>query len=373
MKIAKARIYFEPVRMWEWSENMFIKELKESMLLPQEEILINRRVYIRGIPAHIISLTKEKHRNALWVLYEGASGSSEEMEDIYEIDGEERIGNKTNRQDIVDPMHRERNARNIGFISEITIQNQKLIFTSSQGYHLHDRHYEGYMQLQHFIEKGLDLEGLNEINVNNLVIQCYAQDENPEFPEIDLSKALDITLKIGSDFKRELMDPPMASIQLRFKEYEKEHKFSFFDPVENENIEFYINKMEHYDVWEETKKRVEKEWPKIASKDEIEQIKGELFDTIEQICPKGMDLAIMEYESEKDVQLNFYTTEYLDSKPIHRSSSVGMIFSPENKLGQNGFTNRICMLKPVAKDFNEAIEIELLYWFREIPEEIIHI
>jgi len=153
MKIAKARIYFEPVRMWEWSENMFIKELKESMLLPQEEILINCRVYIRGIPAHIISLTKEKHRTALWVLYEGASGSSEEMEDIYEIDGEERIGNKTNRQDIVDPMHRERNARNIGFISEITIQNQKLIFTSSQGYHLHDRHYEGYMQLQHFIEK----------------------------------------------------------------------------------------------------------------------------------------------------------------------------------------------------------------------------
>lgn len=354
---------------------MFIKELKEIMILPQKEIFINRWVNIGGIPAYIISLTKEENRNALWVLYEDDMVSSEEMENINEMEmyEEERIGDKTNRQDIVDHIHRERNARNIGFISELTIQNQTMIFTSSQGQRLHDRYYEGYMQLQHFIENGLDLERLDGVNVNNLVIQCYAQDENQEFPEIDLSKALDITLKIGRSSKRELIDPPMASIHLQFKEYEKDHKFSFFNPVENEEIEFYINKMERYDVWEDMKKKIENEWLKIASKDEIEQMKGQLFDTMERICPKGMDLAIMEYELEKNVQLNFYTTVHLASKPIHLSSSVGMIFSPENKLGQNGFTNRICMLKPVGKDFNEAIEIELLYWWREIPEEVIHI
>ena len=31
------------------------------------------------------------------------------------------------------------------------------------------------------------------------------------------------------------------------------------------------------------------------------------------------------------------------------------------------------MIKPVPKDFNGSIEVELLSWFIEIPEEIINI
>ncbi|MBU3130066.1 hypothetical protein LGL55_21405 [Clostridium tagluense] len=49
---------------------MLLSDLKQNMLLPNKEILINRIVKIMGVDVHLISITSEEHRNVLWVMYQ---------------------------------------------------------------------------------------------------------------------------------------------------------------------------------------------------------------------------------------------------------------------------------------------------------------
>jgi len=80
-------------------------------------------------------------------------------------------------------------------------------------------------------------------------------------------------------------------------------------------------------------------------------------------------ISYMNYEGY--MQLNFYSKEYLDKRPVHKSSSSMMFFKSDKELGSNGFKSRICMIKSVDKDFNGSIDVELFSRYMEIPEEII--
>ncbi|MBZ9636524.1 hypothetical protein [Clostridium sp. FP1] len=47
-----------------------------------------------------------------------------------------------------------------------------------------------------------------------------------------------------------------------------------------------------------------------------------------------------------------------------------MLFKSDKKLGGNGFKSRVCLIKPVEKDFNGSIYVELFSYLVVIPEEI---
>lgn len=90
------------------------------------------------------------------------------------------------------------------------------------------------------------------------------------------------------------------------------------------------------------------------------------MESFQEICPKDMNLAIVEYETQDDIQLNFYTKEYLDKKPVYKNSASTVIFKSDKELGINGLRSRGCMLKPVKKDFYDSIDCELFSWYRKI-------
>lgn len=345
---------------------MLIKDLKSIMLLPEKEIFINKIVKIRGNDVYLMSLTLEENRNVLWVMYEAPYYMNKE------IDMEDRIEHTTNRDKMIHNIDREMYSAHI-HISELVIQNQKITFSFSSASALSHTNYEGYMQLQHFIENGLDTTSLDEVDVSNLVIASYVQNENEGFPLIDLSKELHITLKIMKDFKKVLIDPPLKPISTKFGKVQEDNKFYFYDCIENKNRTFYINEIKHYDVWEEMNKQLEGELARTLPKNQIASMKEELLKFLPIVCPKGMNLALLVYESEDNIQLDFYSKEYLDERPVYNTSSTGTIygFKPDEEFGYNGFKNRICMIKPVEKDFNGSVDVELFSWYMEIPEEII--
>ncbi|WP_129598834.1 hypothetical protein [Anaerophilus nitritogenes] len=341
---------------------MFLKNLKKNMILPKKEIFINKIVNIRGIDVHLLSITLEDHKSVLWVMYQKPCCVDEE---IYE---EERIESRTNKDEMMNHMREGMNDINI-YISEIIIQNQKMKFISSSAGYVRD--YEGYMKLQHFIEKGIDTTNWNEVHLDDIVIAAYEQKENEEFPKIDYSKKLDITLTVSEDFKEVLINQPIC---LEFGEIERGNKFYFYDSIEKKNRIFYIDKIEHYDVWEEVENTFEKEMMKVLSEEQVKEMKEGYLDVIEKNCPKGMNLAMLEYETEDDIQLNFYSKKYLDDRPVQKSSSCSiMFFKSDRELGSNGFQSRLCKIKPVEKDFKGNIDVELFSWFKKIPEEIIKI
>ncbi|MCT4509562.1 MAG: hypothetical protein N4A48_12570 [Tepidibacter sp.] len=153
---------------------------------------------------------------------------------------------------------------------------------------------------------------------------------------------------------------------------EKDDKFYFYDFIEKKNRIFYIDRIKHYDIWEEVNDKFEDAFIQDFSKEQIKKMKEQYIDILEKICPKGMDLAIVEYETEDDIQLNFYSKEYLDVIPVcNTSSSSAIILKSDKEVGNNGFESRVCMIKPVEKDFKGSLDVELFSWVMKIPEEII--
>lgn len=343
---------------------MILRDLKQHMLLPKEEIFINKTVKIRGIDVHLISITLEENKSVLWAAYKLSCYIDEGIE------LEERKEYTSNREEMVNNISQELNCSHI-YISEISIQNQKITFSSSSVSQVNHMNCKEDMLLQHFIKKGMITANWKDVDLKNVVIVAYEQKEGEALPSIDLSRELDITLRVNKEFKQVLINKP---ISLNFDEMEKGEKLCFYDSIEKKNRVFYINKMYHYDIWKELNHNFHDGKMIALPKEQLKQMKEEYITSIEKICPRGMNLAMIEYEMEEDMQLNFYAKEYLDERPVHNnSSSTAIFFSSGKKLGNNGFKSRVCMIKPIEKDFNGSIDVELFSFFMEMAEEIIRV
>lgn len=343
---------------------MRLKDLKKNMILPTKEILINKIVKIRGFDVHLLSITAEEDRNVFWMMYNQPSNVD------LKIDLEERSEYASNRDEMIDDVSREMKPHHFS-ISEIHIQGKKMTFSSYRASCMGNMNFEGRMQLQHFIERGISTKNWDEVDLSNIVIASYKQSEDEEFPEIDLSRELDITIKVNSEFKQVLANKPMT---LEFGEAKKGDTLSFYDSIGNQERTFYINKMEHYDVWKDVSEKFESEEIRGLSEERIKEIKEKYFICLKEICPKGMNLARLEYESEDDIQLNFYSKEFMDRKPAPKASSSSMmLFKSDKEFGINGFKSRLSMIMPVDKNYSGSIDVELFSWYLKIPEEVITI
>jgi hypothetical protein len=338
---------------------MLVKDLKQRMFLPNKEVLINKIVNIRGRDVHLISITAQEQRNVLWVMYQVPLSLDVEVYPKMEAEC------TSNREQMLNNLKSSSDDYRLS-ISEMVIQNKKITFSSSRSSHIDRVQSEEYAKLQHFIEEGITTTNWDEVNLRDIVIAGLVQKEEEQFPEIDLSKDLEISLNLIREFNQVLVGDPMT---LEFGEVEKGKKFYFYDSIQKINRTFYIDKMYHYDIWSEVNEFFSKEYIPGTPEARLKEMKDEYLIGVESTCPKGMNLAMLEYETEDGIQLDFYSTEYLEQKPILSSSSSGMLFKSDEKFGSNGFRSRICMIKPVPQDFKGSIEVELFSWFMEIPEE----
>ena len=94
-------------------------------------------------------------------------------------------------------------------------------------------------------------------------------------------------------------------------------------------------------------------------------MKAELPESLERVCPKGHALLILKYECQDDIQLNFYTTEFLSSKPDRSgNSSFGIGIGGFGEESRHGHKPRTCLLKTVPVGFDEITDVELISWVR---------
>ncbi len=355
---------------------MQFKDLKLQMLLPNNEFIINKSVTIRDKECMILGMTSQNEENKLWIImHEENAGNREGSfdDDCYnyeEIEYENTI--LTNRDEMVNNISNETFHLNL---KEIEIQGEKIVFNSSAGTCLCDNNYDLCMALQHFVEKGVSLDSFDEYYTSDLMFFTYNQQDGDEFPKVDMSKDLNMKLITSPDSKQILINKPLT---VSFGDNINE-KHCFFHEETNRDYYFYINKVEHYDIWEEANKHFDSEQMKKAMEDanvsneQLMEMKKNYYEFVEQTCPKGMDLAMIEYETEDDIQLNFYTKEFLDAKIEHQDKCGILLFKPDEPTGPHGLKNRICMLKAVDKNFYGSIDIELFSWYKKLPEDIITI
>ncbi|WP_172193676.1 hypothetical protein [Saccharibacillus qingshengii] len=350
---------------------MRLKELKDTMLIPDREVLLNRLVKINNNDVLLISLTSEQQTHKLWTLRKlpERSPDPDEEESIYE--SEETFSNR----EIMQRHLREDTVLNNQqeFTSRMIIQGQSMTFHSSESIYGMEQNPTFYMRLQHFIENGMELAGFDEVELERLCLTCYEQESSEPFPDLDLDRELDIALK----FDRTFCAIPVHTdpIVLEFGDSQNETKYSFYDPFHQKNRFFYVQAWTRYDIWEETQKTFDNPASEGFTEEEWQQLKEQRMESNESVCSRDQVLALVEYESEDNLQLNFYAQDYLDAEPLLSSgtSRTYLLFSSDHELGPHGLKSRVDSIGPVDQTFEGTIVVELMSYYVELPEKTVKI
>lgn len=217
------------------------------------------------------------------------------------------------------------------------------------------------------LQNGVRLGELEQTPFERLKINCYEMREQ-EIPQVNTeADGFDLVLKLKAQHI------PVAvnkKLQLQTGTYAKPHTVKV---KKEEKVRLYIHGVSFYDVWEDAKTRFEdKRYTERFSAEEIKDIKQQYIDSLPNICPQGSVLPIIEYESDKDYQMQFYSQDYLKRVPENKSSSVFLMMRPDKKTGPMGYKNYACVLDAVEKGFEGELAVELFMYYRRIPEKSVH-
>lgn len=261
------------------------------------------------------------------------------------------------------------------FIREIVIDGQSLCVSSVMGSDIGENwNDDKKVLLFYLLQKGVRLGELEDVPFEKLCINEYElyeqengqpyEDKEPAYYwKIPADKKGDISVTVQLD-SQHVPVPVHKRLTLKQGEYKRPRVIKL---PGDENAEIYIHRVNYYDAWEEEKTRFDNPRYKQFSEEQLENMRQRHMETLEKTCKKGRVIPLVEYECNKDYQVQFYTLEYLRRK--HESSSSGtiMMFSPDEKTGPLGFRNRACALEAVPADFLGNFKIELFMYYKYIP------
>ena len=145
--------------------------------------------------------------------------------------------------------------------------------------------------------------------------------------------------------------------------------------LEGREHHFWIEQVQLYDLWSDQEERI-RDWKESGkcSEEELRQLKWSWERTAAKLCPKGKRLPLIVYESEEDIQLDFYDRPYLNSLVPTRNgdTELGMSGDKEEK-GPHGIRPRYVPLQTPVDPDAQKVEVELLNaWLpRENPEIVL--
>jgi len=146
---------------------------------------------------------------------------------------------------------------------------------------------------------------------------------------------------------------------------DKPRTISFTDHL-GEEVLCHINRVFLIDVWQVTEEKFHD--PAILSRgtpEELEMAKKHCLEALEQSCPKGFCQIGMEYECSKDLQLQFYSKEYLKSSPRSCGNSGALILrtKPDQELGTHGLPLKSCVIDTPVSPGTIKIPAELFFYY----------
>lgn len=350
----------------------------------QEELVLNHYYESDNRYSVLAMLAKREGTLILWEITSGLDCEKDKHSRRYRRP-------KTNRQS----MKENTGGMNSLMIKAIELDGKRFEVSSATGTCLGDEcNEEERVQLIYFLQKGVRLGSLEEVPLGQLYLNCYelsesgtqqaglqktensrqdnATSDNSEqnipdssIPPLSLSQS---TIKVELS-EQHISVIVNKRITLKTGEYSKPRLVTVKG---EEDVPIYIHGVVFYDIWEEAKTRFDDErYKERFSAEELERIKKDYMANLPQVCPQGCVIPLVEYESEKDYQVQFYSMEYLRRKPENRSTSVLMVFRPNQKIGPMGYRNRACALEAVKKGYEGSITAELFSYYKRVPGETV--
>jgi hypothetical protein len=216
--------------------------------------------------------------------------------------------------------------------------------------------------------QGAELGELEQVELDRLFITCYeltGKDGQKLSEEAFWNMGNeDVTVTLSEQHRSVLVQ---KRFRLKTGEYAKPKVLHLTGEAESS---VYIHGIRFHDVWKEAETCFEdKHYLEHFSKEQIAQMKQEFMELLPQICPKGCVLPMIEYECDRDYQMQFYTTEYLKRAPKHHSTALFFAMRPDTQIGPMGYKNRVCQLEAMEEGFEGEISVELFLCHKTIPGE----
>lgn len=151
----------------------------------------------------------------------------------------------------------------------------------------------------------------------------------------------------------------------------KPRSFCFVDNYGDE-VRCYINDVTLIDVWKNTEEQYNNsKLEERFTPEQLEQAKKQIYEALEQSCPRGMYYIGIEYECTKDINLVFYSKEYLKSCPESHSGSSSFLLmrlAPDKETGIHNLPLKGCVIQtPVSPD-TYKIPAELFLYLEKQKE-----
>ncbi len=315
---------------------MKFSDIKNDIIIPKNQIVIDKKLLVDGKEFHILSIYEDSEGVKIVTLNIGGFENSDLQNvasGLYDV--------KTRRDELIFmAKHNEDTYRNV---DSYYLDDVKLKGKSASGGGLYEQHYD-FFKLSYIANLGIDLNYLDDVQLENIVVWTQELDvENLEALDFEKAKTLKITR--SDNYKNVLLN-----VDYKFTLNKDDYSFTDENNVEHN----FSARLKEVDLWGEVPKLKARYKELYEKLDEIEKEQCVMpdFETIyDDVCPKGMNLLCVAYES--DIQLNFYTKEYLDTE-VERNNSQSMMFLRDDETSE-----RFSILKPVAKGSIESVVVEL--------------
>lgn len=343
---------------------MLLRDIKQSFVVPDRELIMNKVFRARGRDAVLAALTEQDGRQTLWCFYPSPNLHNELLPQSAAF---REMLTLSCRND--PPV----------FMTEMTLQGHVFAFGSTEFRYTHIG--DGarfYFPLQHFAERGVDLSVFDDMDVSKLVIAVSEIRDGVPFEDLAPIMDGDIRFNIPGDSQPrpigqvyELpLDTDLADIRRTYTDDDGAERG------------FYINRVTRYDIWKEhdaedakgelvARMREDMKNNNFSDQQIEEMLKG-YYAQREAICPRGFDLAVVEYETEDDRQLQFYYKDVLD-RELRSIAGGAASHGYGTDKGPHGFLLQTCTLnyKPILRDFTGNLTVELFAHFIVVPPETI--
>lgn len=324
---------------------MKLKDLFEGGKAALKEQLIGREIEILDEKVLLLGLrqteeTEDGEAQAvtkLLLLYQEELEEEDWDDDWDEEDewDEEWDRDQTNRQMLIEALEDESQAA-ISDVDTFIIGGMRFETLGMDVIDLSERPYDEVLMLKRFAEDGAIAELWMDKQVKTLVLAEFEVDSSI----FDVDWNADI-LPVSV----EMMVPNEEGLVGKVMEcscglYEKPMEFTI-KGRDGEPIEVTLYGVYPFDIWKDA----------ACLEDD--------FYELEEECGRDERLLMAEYSTRPEVQLNFYTRDYLDGIAYEDEGPIGFwIVGPK----EDG--HRKCVIDVVPEDFDEDVEIELLSYVK---------
>ncbi len=333
---------------------MNIKEIRGCLPQVTKEQVLNIAYRAKDHSGVLAMLAEDKEGLLLWEICNGAEKAPEHTR-RYRVPRTNRESQKSIFNQSISP-----------FLHGLKIGDYVFSISSVSGSYIEETYnYSEQVQLVYLLSKGVQLGELEEEPLANLTMNCYRFSDK-KMPEL-----------ISKDYERTELTFAATHIPVRVNKRLKLSSGTYKKPRivkigGEEDVTVYISGVHFYDIWAKAEMEFEdKKYRDRFTKEELSKMKKQYLDMLPSICSKDCVLPVIEYECNKNYQMQFYTMDFLRRTVEQRNSFMLMNLRADKEYGPMGFENRVCGLEPVKKNFEGSFEVEIFNYYKVLPGQVI--